>query len=127
MTQLCCSTVVPYIKRNIGNNENPLLEEWVHEQKQVGRWEEKCGFETNIRLRVLNDEKCHKIKNPFKNNSESKSENVFKLFVLPKMKVKPARDCIQKTEEESNREKCRRFLTITTIRNTTFMRCLVLH
>lgn len=27
MTQLCCSKVIPYIKRNIGNNENTFLEE----------------------------------------------------------------------------------------------------
>lgn len=27
MTLLCCSKVIRYIKRNIGNNENPFLEE----------------------------------------------------------------------------------------------------
>lgn len=27
MRQLCCSKVIPYIKRNIGNNENTFLEE----------------------------------------------------------------------------------------------------
>lgn len=71
------------------------------------------GCETNIRL-ILREEKSHKMKNPFKNNSESKREHVFKLFALPKMKVKPSRNCIQKTEKESSRKKCRRSLTITT-------------
>lgn len=54
------------------------------------------GCETNIRLKVLREEKSHKMKNPFK-NSESKGEHVFKLFALPRMKVKPNRDSIQKT------------------------------
>lgn len=82
------------------------------------------GCETNIRLKVLREEKSHKMKNPFKNNSESKREHVFKLFALPKMKVKPTRDCIQKTERVVEVQKipdnyhCR---------NAVFTRCLLLH
>jgi len=73
------------------------------------------GCKTNIRLKVLREEKSHKMKNPFKNNSERKREHGFKLFALPKMKVKPTRDSTQKTEKESRRKKCRRSLTITTV------------
>lgn len=60
------------------------------------------GCETNIRLKVLREEKSHKMKNPFK-SSESKGELVFKLFALSKMKVKPTRDCIQKTQRIAER------------------------
>lgn len=56
-----------------------------------------------------------RLKIPSKTTVKKKRENVFKLFALLKMKVKPTRGCIQKTEEESSREKCRRSLTITTV------------
>lgn len=61
------------------------------------------GCETNIRLKGVREEKSQKMKNPFKNNSESKKEHVFKLFALPEMKVQPARDCIQQTEKGSSK------------------------
>lgn len=85
------------------------------------------GCETNIRLRGVREEKSQKMKNPFKNNSESKREHVFKLFALPEMKVQPTRDCIQQTEKGSSRKKCiRKIPDNYCCRNTAFTVCFVL-
>lgn len=86
------------------------------------------GCETNIRLKGVREEKSQKMKNPFKNNSESKREHVFNLFALPEMKVQPARDCIKQTEKGSSRKKCiRKIPDNYCCRNTALTACFVLH
>lgn len=73
------------------------------------------GCETGIRLEVLGEEKCHKMRNAFKTSSKSKGGQVFKLLALLKMEGKPRRDCIQRTERRRGPEECRRSPQITAV------------